>query len=350
MWIAYLVLEAASHLPGVPQKTLRLVEALVVSVHATAWAWRQEVGDAGAKLVLIKLADQANDRGECWPSQKTLAAECEMSRRTVQRKLELLYERGLVVAEQRTRETGADTSLLYRIKPGGSQSDAPPVDTDDAGGTSPVTHLEPSLEPTSPVETGEGVADAPRARDEIWDFLEETFGSVGTDRRAQAHQKRNKAIADLRRLGATPDGIRYAIDAWSRRFVGATLTDIALATHYPQLAAGRGETISVSVAAPLPPAAILRERAVGLERGLKQGVCAECGVGGGRHTADCALARETPRRAYEHFIRETAGNAAYPLDEIGRVIDSWRDLADVERQHYRDLAEEIRANHEQEAA
>lgn len=35
------------------------------------------------KFLLLALADQANDAGECWPSVRTLAARCSMGRRTV---------------------------------------------------------------------------------------------------------------------------------------------------------------------------------------------------------------------------------------------------------------------------
>ncbi len=38
-----------------------------MSVAATQWAWRQALKPA-AKLVLLALADRANDAGECWPS------------------------------------------------------------------------------------------------------------------------------------------------------------------------------------------------------------------------------------------------------------------------------------------
>ena len=318
-----------------------------MSVHAVSWAFRQKVGNAGAKLVLIKLADQANDRGECFPSHRTLADECEMSPRSVQRKIELLSKAGLVSVEPRSRENGSSTSNLYKLG-GGSQSDAPPHDTGDVPPTSGVTHPEPSLEPTPPSEDGEGDAVAPRARDEIWDFLEERFGSVGTDRRAQAHQKRNKAVADLRRLGATPERLRYAIDAWGRQFAGATLTDIALATHFPQLA-GERPTEEREVL-PVPPEARLRSAAESLKNDLRRGVCPACAVGGGKHTADCLNARETPRRAYRRFIEETAANPDYPLDAIATVVATWGDLDDIERQEFRDLAEQIRNTSRQEAA
>lgn len=123
-----------------------------MSVHVSSWAWRQEVGDAGAKLVLLRLADQANDQGECFPSHRKLAVECEMSRRTVQRKLELLYELGFVSSERRMRPTGGKTSNGYRVGPM-RQPDASRCVTGDAGDASLVTQHEPSLEPRPDAST-----------------------------------------------------------------------------------------------------------------------------------------------------------------------------------------------------
>ena len=45
----------------------------------SSWAWQQEVDDPSAKLVLVKLADSANDDGVCWPSHRKLARDCGLS-------------------------------------------------------------------------------------------------------------------------------------------------------------------------------------------------------------------------------------------------------------------------------
>ena len=38
-----------------------------MSMNLTAQAMQIKVGNPIRKLVLLKLADQANDKGECWP-------------------------------------------------------------------------------------------------------------------------------------------------------------------------------------------------------------------------------------------------------------------------------------------
>ncbi|WP_409365500.1 helix-turn-helix domain-containing protein [Klebsiella pneumoniae] len=41
-----------------------------------------KVGNPARKLVLLKLADNANDDGICFPSYQYIADKCEMSKRS----------------------------------------------------------------------------------------------------------------------------------------------------------------------------------------------------------------------------------------------------------------------------
>jgi len=70
-------------------------------------------------------------------------------------------------------------------------------------------------------------------QDLVWDQMEILFGRVVTG--TNAHKKRNRAVKDLKLLGAGEDTIRYAYEQYLARFSGAICTDIALATHYPLL-------------------------------------------------------------------------------------------------------------------
>ena len=75
-------------------------------------AFHAKCGDALAKLVLLNLANRANDDGECWPSLERIAMECETSTRTVIRKIEKLERLGHVRRVRRAKE-GMKTSNLY---------------------------------------------------------------------------------------------------------------------------------------------------------------------------------------------------------------------------------------------
>lgn len=67
-----------------------------MSIQHSSAVWTASVGDPVAKLVLLKLADNANSEGRCWPSIARICAETELSERTVQRKMSMLESAGLI--------------------------------------------------------------------------------------------------------------------------------------------------------------------------------------------------------------------------------------------------------------
>lgn len=67
-----------------------------MSLAAMIWAFDVPCGSATRKLVLLKLADNANDQGEAFPSIPTIARQCELSEREVIRTIHELESLGLV--------------------------------------------------------------------------------------------------------------------------------------------------------------------------------------------------------------------------------------------------------------
>ena len=66
-----------------------------MSVRCMTWVWDHSTVGGTERLVLLALADCANDEGrECWPSIATLARKCRVDERTVQRVIRRLAERG----------------------------------------------------------------------------------------------------------------------------------------------------------------------------------------------------------------------------------------------------------------
>jgi hypothetical protein len=61
-----------------------------MSLKFTRAAWKARIGDPVAKIVLLKMADYADENGQCYPRIKTICEETELSERTVQSKLRLL--------------------------------------------------------------------------------------------------------------------------------------------------------------------------------------------------------------------------------------------------------------------
>ena len=109
------------------------------------WAW-SVVLPATAKLVLVALADSADELGACWPSHSALAAKCNVSDRTVRRALIELQAKQLVLVEPRFKTNGSRTSNRYRLAvdtPGDKLSGAPAIHgrgkvTDDQGPRTPL--------------------------------------------------------------------------------------------------------------------------------------------------------------------------------------------------------------------
>lgn len=138
-----------------------LSERPYVSVRVMTAVWELELPHT-EKLVLLALADNANDEGDCWPSITTISRKCGMHRATVMRSITELENRRLVV---RSGEAGKTNS--YRLHPSqpATSSAQQPVAHDDGGSRTarlvpvaesdptrrslrPRTIIEPSFEPS----------------------------------------------------------------------------------------------------------------------------------------------------------------------------------------------------------
>lgn len=69
-----------------------------------------------AKQVMFYLINRANGEGTCFPSIKTIASDCGVSTRTIQRTMKVLLESGFVKKDSRFREKGSQTSNLYTLQ------------------------------------------------------------------------------------------------------------------------------------------------------------------------------------------------------------------------------------------
>lgn len=84
---------------------------------AQVWARRQRLGgDVAAKIILMILADYADEWGTCYPGVDRIAEEAELSKSTVLRRLKALAEAGLVTVERRANERGHRTSNRYVLE------------------------------------------------------------------------------------------------------------------------------------------------------------------------------------------------------------------------------------------
>ncbi|EJK2850704.1 helix-turn-helix domain-containing protein [Salmonella enterica] len=84
-----------------------------MSMNLMAKAMNIKVGNPLRKLVLIKLADNANDNGECWPSYQHIADQCEVSRSTVKSHIRALEDMGLLKREFRRKGELNQSNVFY---------------------------------------------------------------------------------------------------------------------------------------------------------------------------------------------------------------------------------------------
>lgn len=64
-----------------------------MSVRVMTAVWALTLPDS-EKIVLLALADSANDEGHCWPGMKSLTAKCSKSERTIQGAIQKLVDEG----------------------------------------------------------------------------------------------------------------------------------------------------------------------------------------------------------------------------------------------------------------
>ena len=118
-----------------------------MSVAASRAVWASAPVGGGELLVLLALADHADEGGLCWPSATTLAAHVRLSKRQVLRHLLKLEDRGLLFIERRA---GPAATNRYRltlpqlvVTPTTPRAGDTGVTADD---TSPVTPASPPVD------------------------------------------------------------------------------------------------------------------------------------------------------------------------------------------------------------
>ena len=77
-------------------------------------AWELDL-KASDKLVLLALADHANDDGECYPSLRKIEAKTGLSKQGLINAIKRLMDLGLIQKEHRNRNDGGQTSNLYTL-------------------------------------------------------------------------------------------------------------------------------------------------------------------------------------------------------------------------------------------
>jgi hypothetical protein len=107
-----------------------------VSIKAMNWVWEHSQSRRGARLVLLAIADNANDAGEAWPSYTTLQRKTRFGRAAIAEGIEKLVQLGeLEIDESRKGKrgqnfyrmpmrtvTGSETELVRKANQSGNRT------------------------------------------------------------------------------------------------------------------------------------------------------------------------------------------------------------------------------------
>lgn len=224
------------------------------------------------RLVLVRLADRANESGECWPSQANLAKECSATTRAVRDALGDLIVAGHISI---TAAATFKSSARYNVHPKASNPDSPKDSTSapeiisapEDGSTPSGTHFPPlrnSLPPNhqvTPIEPppcpkGEGlegqgellhVEPAPKAkakttrkRDLCFDALAVACGHNLGELTKSGAQSIGDALAKIRGASpdVTPEEIARRVATYRSRHPQRRFSEQAIAKDWSRLGGG----------------------------------------------------------------------------------------------------------------
>jgi hypothetical protein len=181
-----------------------------MSVRVMSQVWQLELPDS-QKIVLLALADSANDEGHCWPSMKSLVGKCSKGERTIQGVIQQLCEDGHLTRREvigkgcnytvHPRMNCAPQSSRPRSDSAPAENNAPPPQglraTPAAAADKPsMNHQEPSNMSAS--------ADAPLTIEEVVGDWNELATELGlpivrkiTPERRKAFKARLRTYRDL---------------------------------------------------------------------------------------------------------------------------------------------------------
>lgn len=179
--------------------------------------WERPDISSTQKLVLLALADWANDEGLCWPSLDKLCTKSSLGRRTIQMAIKDLCAAGLLVQEHVSGK-----GCRYWIKVGvqemhGCRSRTGGVQEMHGGGAgdAPNTLFNHQLTTIDEAPSGE---DAPVSPDEIvdyWNAIAERHGLAKVFRLTSARRQRLQS-----RIKEFPD-----VDTWATAFENISKSD-----------------------------------------------------------------------------------------------------------------------------
>lgn len=124
-----------------------------MSIRLMSQVWDLQFESLGQKMVLLALADNANEQGVCWPSVSTICRKCQCTDRTVQTHLNRLEELKVVKIIERSGHSSLYTITLPTPEKAAPPKNFHPTPEKSSGPPPKHFHPEPSFEPS---RKGEG--------------------------------------------------------------------------------------------------------------------------------------------------------------------------------------------------
>jgi hypothetical protein len=184
--------------------------------------WSLDLPDS-QKIVLLALADCANDEGHCWPSMLSLARKCSKGQRTVQGVIKALVEAGHV-----TRRERAGHGCEYWVHPRKdcTPADAAPPQPSRPAGTAPRSRRAsppqtlrgtPAAAADKPSENHqEPSEDSPPDGDDALSVQE--IVEAWNDLASRCHLATVVKLTDERKRKARAQARRFTVDDWAAVF------------------------------------------------------------------------------------------------------------------------------------
>lgn len=169
-------------------------------------AWKVQGLSPVQKLVLISLADQANDEGVCWPSVSSIEKRTCLSERSVRGAVKSLEAIGFISRHERIGRSTYYTVNVNAINACISCTPAPPAPLPLQGvhptpaPPAPITIIEPSREPSIYTQDAKAL--------DVFDYWKERMDHS----KAKLDKKRTTLINNALKIGYTVDDLKDAID------------------------------------------------------------------------------------------------------------------------------------------
>ena len=245
-----------------------------MSIEVMNDVWRYSKAKGTDRLVLIALADQANDQRECWPSVSSIGKKCLLTPRNVQKRIRSLEELGEVIViygAGTSSSKGGVRSNRYRIivymadpDPVGADtistpqtlSDATPSESDDpvASDTQTLSDATPRTpSPATPEPKGEpSLNPQSLATDDLTVAVAKVCGLELDHLTSSARGALERAVKEIADAGGTVTQVGDRASHYHRKFPTATLTPPALAKHWPVLVDAGTDSSVVNMTVPFP--------------------------------------------------------------------------------------------------